>query len=236
MRADGPIRLTHRVYTSPEALGYLGVACTGSTEGTGVGSRSVPKDARVSTRFRNESFRPAVRERGDEMGQLVISLAIRLKARHGRCIGGRTRRISRLADTTALHQHVILAGQGHRTQGNHQKQVWYVGLRAFTVDHVAFLRSETTTDERDSAGFVHRSRELFTSRVFAANDPPVSEYAADITWRATLCAVCLRNYSDKNSTFEFLFRQKWRKNLRSISLRSATAVTRGSTATSVCGN
>lgn len=70
----------------------------------------------------------------------------RLEAWDGRRrrVGGRARRISRLADATALHQHVILAGQGHWTEGNHQKQIRYVGLRAFAVNHVAFLRSETT--------------------------------------------------------------------------------------------
>lgn len=72
--------------------------------------------------------------------------------RNDRRIGGRACRISRLADATALHQHVILAGQGHWTEGDHQKQVWYVGLRALAVDHVAFLRSEITTDERILSG------------------------------------------------------------------------------------
>lgn len=61
-----------------------------------------------------------------------------------RRVGGCARRISRLADATVLHQYVILAGQGHWTEGNHQKQVRYVGLRALAVNHVAFLRSETT--------------------------------------------------------------------------------------------
>lgn len=76
----------------------------------------------------------------------------RLEARNSwrRRVGGRTRRISRLANATAFHQHVILTGQGYRTERNHQKQVRYVGLRALAVNHVAFLRSETTTDERDS--------------------------------------------------------------------------------------
>lgn len=61
-----------------------------------------------------------------------------------RRVAGRVRRISRLTDATALHQYVILASQGHWTEGNHQKQVRYVGLRALAVNHVAFLRSETT--------------------------------------------------------------------------------------------
>jgi len=92
----------------------------------------------------------------------------RLEARHGRrrVHRGAARRISRLTDATALHQHVILAGQGHRTKGNHEEQIRHVGLRAFAVNHVAFLRSETTDRwERLLAGFVHRAGALFTSRM-----------------------------------------------------------------------
>lgn len=101
-----------------------------------------------------------------------------------RRIGGRACRISRLADATALHQYVILASQGHWTEGNHQKQVRYVGLRALTMNHVAFLRSETT-DRWERFCWVRSPGErLFTGCV--CSDSVALEY---VSWHNLECNI-----------------------------------------------
>lgn len=94
----------------------------------------------------------------------------RLETRNGRQrVAGRARRISRFADATAFHQHVILTGQGHWTEGNHQEQVRHVGLRALAVNHVAFLRSETTDRWERFCWVRSPDRKLLIGRV-CAND------------------------------------------------------------------
>ena len=63
----------------------------------------------------------------------------RLKCWNGRWLRRGARRISRFAHATALHQNVILTGQGHRPKRDHQKQIRHVRLRALAVDHVALF-------------------------------------------------------------------------------------------------
>ena len=72
----------------------------------------------------------------------------RLKCWNGRWLRRGARRISRLAHATALHQNVILTGQGHRPKRDHQKQIRHVRLRALAVDHVALFRSTTMQRSR----------------------------------------------------------------------------------------
>jgi len=50
---------------------------------------------------------------------------------------GDARRVLGLADASALHQHVILASQRHRAEGNDQEKVGHIGLRTLAPNHIA---------------------------------------------------------------------------------------------------
>jgi len=113
-------------------------------------------------------------------------------------VSGCTRRISRFANTTAFHQHVILTGQGYRTERNHQKQVRYVGLRAFAVNHVAFLRSETTTDKRDSHWVRSPDRNLRVCLCQWFCSTWTRKHVADITLSIIQCS------QHREKLFEFI--------------------------------
>ena len=76
----------------------------------------------------------------------------RLEGRRGQALGrrrARARRVLRLADAAALDEHVVLPGERHRAQRDHQEQVGHVGLRALAVDDVALLGP--ATDGRSGA-------------------------------------------------------------------------------------
>lgn len=79
-----------------------------------------------------------------KVGCIGVSSNRRHRRRSGDKVSARLTRLLRgvlgLAHATALDEDVILAGQRHRSQRNHQEQVRDVRLGAFTPDHIALVR------------------------------------------------------------------------------------------------
>lgn len=79
-----------------------------------------------------------------KVGCIGVSSNRRHRRRSGDKVSARLTRLLRgvlgLAHATTLDEDVILAGQRHRSQRNHQEQVRDVRLGAFTPDHIALVR------------------------------------------------------------------------------------------------